>query len=316
MSDRPARLSRRAKHVAALGSIALIILGAVLSPVVQDLYDRITSGPDVGEQLDDLLNEQAQQSRHAVYREQAHLHGSGPNSQVFVFRRSGGLEKKSEHSDEIQIYDRDGSDLEQAFRFRPRITVPGAPEQNDNVAFEVSVAHIHDYANDGRSEIVGTVGAASELDPLVLPFAIGWDDADQEYSLYALFRKAPQWGQATGLGANRLHARLTSPVRVLDTEDESSGAIRGFLVDDFEIVESEQLDGPIFLTSAVATTGGIADLTQELELKGWRPDADPILTPAQCYPFELQPGTRPYVVSADKTLVEAWEERPRIRIEC
>jgi hypothetical protein len=317
MSDRPARLSRRAKLVAASGSITLIVLGAVLSPVVQDLYERVTSGPDVGEQLDDLLREQDEQSRHPVFRDRATFHGSGPKSQVFVFRRSG-EPQTSEHSDEIQIYDREESDLERAFRFRPRMKGGGTPERGA-VPLEVSVEQIHDYADDGHSEIVGTMAAASGLasDFPMLPFAISWDAAAQDYRLYALFREALEWREAAGPEARRLHEQLKSPVRVVNSEGDSSEAIRGFPVGDFEVVDSEPFGAPVFLTSALVTTsGGIVDLAEEIELKAWRPDADPLLRPDQCYPFELQPGMRPYVVSADKTLVEAWEERPRNLIEC
>ena len=100
------------------------------------------------------------------------LHGTGVRTRLVLFR--DGPDPSSPRSDELHIYDEEGDDLVQRWRFEPR--VDGSPAQ-------FQYRGTSDIDGDGADEIVGGFGytGRDQGRRALVPFAIDWDRANERY---------------------------------------------------------------------------------------------------------------------------------------
>jgi hypothetical protein len=223
-------------------AVSLLSIAAIFLIVATSGFSKPVP-PSLAEQADEELREAGGE---VVWGpEQADLHGSGQQSQLFVFDPGGTA------SHEIRIYDERGGKLVEAFRFRPAV-----------VDAEFQFRSLADLGGGG-SKLIGGYGFQNQESLALLPFVIRWDIDAGEYTITALQDEPerPSEGVDPAPDAREYLEGYRERLTLRDTESERS--ISGYRVQDFAIVED-----PDRLVSAIALDPRTASEPGRVEVLG------------------------------------------------
>lgn len=157
-------LSRAASKVGWIGqAVVVAIIGVLATVFIVPLFSGEPEvQPSVVEQLDDVQSQAAKQGLTQVRLEQIDLRGSGGKKAYFMVLQDSELVQNSDptfsyHSDEIRIYEVDGSDLKLKFRFRPDVLRPDVGPSFQALVWRQDA--VMDLNEDGLEEVIGAFSA-------------------------------------------------------------------------------------------------------------------------------------------------------------
>ncbi len=223
-------------------ALSLLSLAAIVVIVATTGFSKPVP-PSLAEQADEKLREAGGQ---VVWGpEQADLHGSGQQSQLFAFDPGGST------SHEIRIYDERGGELVEAFRFRPDV---------DDAEFQYRA--LADLGGGG-AKLIGGYGFQNEESLALLPFVIRWDIDAGEYTITALQNDPPSLSEGVDPAPDARGYLDGYRERLVLRDTESELGISGHRVQDFAIVED-----PDRLVSAIAVDARTASEPGLVEIRG------------------------------------------------
>jgi hypothetical protein len=253
---------------AAVAAVAIAaLLGAAAGSVVQE--SESTPRP-IGNQLDAVLKQAADQGTYPAVRRVLRLHAGAPRSHLLVLRdeseRPGGIPRELAlpPSDELRLYDEVGGRLDLRFAVHPQN--PGEVQQGpdgDFPGYQARVAQVIDVNRDGNAEVLVSFERRSNASgPLPFPALIWWDPAADDYRVDPVLTEAPELRLAPGLSARALDGYRKPSV----VEDQlSQSRLVGFPAD--AIAVRQALRGPVVVAgyAEMSTLG----LTGRYEAVGW-----------------------------------------------
>jgi hypothetical protein len=254
------RLRKPAQAVAKwLGiTIAAAIVGffAIRGLVLPAISEIGGGSPSpIPEQLAAVQREAASQGLFAVYNRDVELKGNGEVSHLFVFRpREGTKDPIAGDSDQIRIYDERDGELEQSFRFQPKV---------DRVPYHFKLSGIGRYDETDREEAVGTFDHTFVDATHPYPVALVWDERQQEYAVRSLLTQPLDLRRSRGERAKDIRADYNE-AKLTDVGTGSTVAVHGT---DFFSVRRHPF--PIF--AAAFTVGATCNACQHTyEIRAWR----------------------------------------------
>jgi hypothetical protein len=209
-----------------LGGAALIVI-AILALVGEFEQPKPAT---IADQAQEARREGSVGSRQVVDAERADFHGSGEPSYFYVFGDAQDVTPAEARSDELQVFDQQGDELERAFRFEPRPVMLGAGAEPALFQFRF----IGDIDGDGADELVGGYGTPAIRGELLLPFAVDWDEDAQRYRVVSLAPKPARLASpARGDDVAGLRAAYATPLNMTDVE--SKDKLAGYRAQDFAV---------------------------------------------------------------------------------
>ncbi len=162
--------------------------------------------------------------------ERADFHSSGEQSYFLVFGDAGGTPAARARSDEIQIFDQHGDELERVLRFEPKPL--GSGTSAEPLLFQFRF--IGDIDGDGADELVGGYGTPAIRGELLLPFAVDWDEDASGYRLVSLAPEPVRLEtRARGEDVAGLRAAYAQRLRIIDVDGERT--LAGYRAQDFTV---------------------------------------------------------------------------------
>jgi hypothetical protein len=223
----PARSDPLVLVPAALCVVALLTIGLLA------LVGRFEKAkpPTIAEQAQDARRQGSAGPREVVDAERVDFHDTGEESYFYAFGDADGVPQSEARSDELQVFDKHGEDLEREFRFEPRpIGDPSSPEQ---LLFQFRF--IGDIDGDGADELVGGYGTPAIPGELIMPFAVDWDEDAERYRIVSLAREPASLDtRGRGADAEGLRAAYARRLRLTDV-DEPDLALGGYPSQDFAV---------------------------------------------------------------------------------
>jgi hypothetical protein len=262
-----------------------------VQPAADDLWSRLTSGPSIAAQVDKINREARAEGRRMIVQRRVAFRGTAHDSLLVVLRdRSSRLFPAGDlefprSSDELRIYDIDGSSLRQRFAFQPQD--PGkirqAPE-GDSPSFRFSLRAIGDFDNDGKLELVAALERVTLASgPYPVPVLVRYSDAAQRYRMTPLLPFAPQLQRPLGVTRAELTG-YTKPTRIVNRRGSPSRLL-GYAVDQYDFRAT--LRAPVF--AAAFNTGFLRQMrgVAPYEVRAWYIDLQDSPTRLlDCYPLD------------------------------
>jgi hypothetical protein len=205
-------------------ALAIVALLAVLGE-----FEKPTP-PTIAEQAQQARRDGSAGPREVVDTERADFHGSGEPSYFLVFGDAGAVPGARARSDEIQVFDQHGDDLERALRFEPKPL--GSKSSAEPLLFQFRF--IGDVDGDGADELVGGYGTPAIRGELLLPFAVDWDEDASRYRLVSLGSE-PVKLETPGRGEDVAGLRAAYAQRLRITDVDGDGALAGYRAQDFAV---------------------------------------------------------------------------------
>jgi hypothetical protein len=210
----------------------LLCFGWVGYYVITDTFEK----PSIADQVVKARQAGAQGNRKTIAQERGDFRSSGEQSYVFAFGDDDETLPSEARSDEIQVWDVDGEELNRAFAFEPRLL------GDEQTVFQFR--GVGDIDGDGADELVGGYGTEAIRGEMLIPFALDWDSDKREYQLVSLNTEPPAFAtRARDKDARGL--RDTYRKRLVLTnrggEDKPPLKLAGYPAQDFIVTESDQL---------------------------------------------------------------------------
>jgi hypothetical protein len=212
---------------AVIGSLALAAVGLL---ALTGNFEK-PKPPTIAEQAQDARRAGSAGPREVVDAERVDFHGSGERSYFFAFGDADGVPPTRARSDELQVFDQRGDDLDRAFRFEPSPLESGASREQLLFQFRF----IGDIDGDGADELVGGYGTPAIPGELLVPFAVDWDEDAGSYRLVSLARE-PASLETRGRGddVRGLRDAYERRLRLTDMKQEKL-RFAGFPAQDFTV---------------------------------------------------------------------------------
>ena len=221
--------ARRDPWLLAPLAICTLALATVALLAVLGEFEKPTP-PTIAEQAQQARRDGSAGPREVVDTERADFHGSGEPSYFLVFGDAGAVPAGRARSDEIQVFDQHGDELERVLRFEPKPL--GSGNSAEPLLFQFRF--IGDVDGDGADELIGGYGTPAIRGELLLPFAVDWDEDASRYRLVSLGSE-PVTLETPGRGEDvaGLRAAYAQPLRIRDVEGE--GTLAGYRSQDFAV---------------------------------------------------------------------------------